>query len=713
MKKTIAALAIVFVILIALQLWLLYGVDPFGISFSGKSAEAAFYTREGKFYIKDETGSFMIRGVQIDSFLPGHYSGDFAADESTYFSWMTQIAEMGANTVYVCNMMDPDFYNALYRYNTTRETPLYLIQGIAVPDYNLNNAGDAWEGFYDVLISDAKKAVNAVHGNRILTLARVSAVNNYTLDVSPWTIGYMIGSEWESYTLAYTDHKFDNPTSYSGEYFKTSSDATGTETMFAQVMDNVMRYETNRYGSQRPIGLSSSIISDPLTYNEDVRIQLGKCVRLNANHIQPGEKNLAGSFAGYYIRDEIEDFMICIDDTDRQEYGDALEQTDVEKIYGGYVDFLVKLHKDIPVVAYYGYSSARGTDEPNGAMNEEQQGHALVERYQKYTESGCQGTVISSWQDNWCLTSWNTLFATDEQTKKNWLDVQTKANLFGLLAFDPGKERSVCYVDGDMEEWTAKDVFFTNESFSLSMKYDEAYLYLLVRGDLYDEPLYLPIDVTPKSGSNYDGEESARCERFADFRLVLDGSRGAEMLVQKRYDSAYMAWEKRISGVNAIYNPPEVSCDVFGPIRHVLKKVIDPNAGLIDMDFDEREIFNRYDITETGKFVYGNGNPGSEDYDSLADYCYGDGFVEIRIPWQLLNFSNPSEMKIHDDYYLHYGVEEIRIKEIYVGVSTQSSLAVIPMARVALKGWNDNVEYHERLKSSYYIVQSAWRGETK
>lgn len=713
MKKTVIVLLVVFAALIALQLGVFYGLDPFGILSARRPAAAAFHTRDGQFCVEGEDKPLLIRGVLMDSCLPGHYSKDFAVDEDRYLSWMDQISEMGANTISVYFMMDPDFYNALYRYNISRETPLYLIQGVAVPDYNRNNAKDAWEGFYEKLLSDAKNTVDAVHGNKILTLGRVQASGNYIRDVSPWTIGYLLGSEWEPYTLAYTDNKADNPVSYSGEYLKTAPGATRTETMFAQLMDEVMGYEARRYGLQRPVGFSNAVSSDPLTYNEDIRVQLGKYVQLNASHIQPGEKNLAGCFAGYFLRGEIEDFMACLDDRDWQEYGDVLRRTNGGSVYGGYVDFLVKLHEEMPVVVYYGFSSARGTDDPEGPLNEERQGRSLVEFYTRFVEDGCQGVVISTWQDNWSFTTWNTMFAVDKESQKNWLDVQTQSNCFGLLSFDPGKERSVCYVDGNMEEWTAEDVFFSNESFSLSAKYDEAYLYLMVQGNRCGEPLYIPIDVTPNSGSNYAGQGSSRFERFADFLLVLDGSRSARLLVHKRYDAAYMAWEKRISGVNAFYNQPDVNGDGFVPIRHVMKKDVDPAAGLRDMSVEEREIFHQYDVLETGELTLGNGNPASQEYDSLADYCYGDGFVELRIPWQLLNFSNPSEMKVHDDYYLHYGVEEIRINGLYIGVDAQNSLAVIPMTWVDLKGWNEKAAYHERLKESYYIVQSVWRGEGK
>lgn len=713
MKKTLTVLMLVFAVVIALQLIFLYGVEPFGISLSRRPITAAFHTEQGRFYMADEQEALLILGVQMDSCLPGCYSRDFAVDEGRYFKWMTQLSEMGANTISVYFMMDPDFYNALHRYNTSSETPLYLIQGVAVPDYNRNNAKDAWEGFYKKLLSDAKDTVDAVHGNKILSLGRVQASGNYIKDVSPWTIGYLLGSDWEPYTLAYTDNKTDNPDSYSGDYFQTGPESTRTETVFAQLMDEVMEYETRRYRVQRPVGFSNAVSSDPLTYNENVRMQLEKCVRLNANHIQPGEKNLAGSFAGYLLKGEIEDFMSCLGERDWQAYGNVLRRTNGGSVYGGYVDFLVKLHEEMPVVVYYGFSSARGTDDPEGPLNEKQQGRSLVEFYKKYVEAGCQGVVISTWQDNWSFTTWNTMFAIDKEAQKNWLDVQSQSNCFGLLSFDPGKERSACYVDGSMEEWTAEDAFFSNESFTLSAKYDEAYLYLMVSGDRYGEPLYIPIDVTPGSGSNYASQGSSRFERFADFLLVLDGSHSARLLVHNRYDAAYMAWEKRISGVNAFYNQPNLNGDGFGPIRHVVKKDLDPAVDLRNMSIEEREQFQQYGVLETGELTYGNGNPASPAFDSLADYCYGDGFVELRIPWQLLNFSNPSEMKVHDDYYLHYGVEEIRINGLYIGVDTQSSLAVIPMAWVELKGWDEKTEYHERLKESYHIVQSVWRGGKK
>ena len=70
---------------------------------------------------------------------------------------------------------------------------------------------------------------------------------------------------------------------------------------------------------------------------------------------------------------------------------------------------------------------------------------------------------------------------------------------------------------------------------------------------------------------------------------------------------------------------------------------------------------------ETGKLTYGNGNPNDPDYNSVSDFIINGDDLELRIPWGLLNFSNPSEMQVHDDYYENYGIVNLSIKEIYAG----------------------------------------------
>ena len=117
------------------------------------------------------------------------------------------------------------------------------------------------------------------------------------------------------------------------------------------------------------------------------------------------------------------------------------------------------------------------------------------------------------------------------------------------------------------------------------------------------------------------------------------------------------------------------------------------------------------EIYETGKLTYGNANPDSEEFNSLADFIIKDNIIEIKIPWGLLNFSDPSNMQIHDDYYEKYGVSNIKINSMYVGIGTGNQ--TIKMGQLKLKGWGKNITYHERLKKSYYMVQEMWKGSDK
>ena len=65
-------------------------------------------------------------------------------------------------------------------------------------------------------------------------------------------------------------------------------------------------------------------------------------------------------------------------------------------------------------------------------------------------------------------------------------------------------------------------------------------------------------------------------------------------------------------------------------------------------------------------------------------------------------------MMIHDDYYdIHYGIEYIKVKEIYAGAGIGNQR--IELGEIELKPWHNKVTSHERLKASYYILQEFWK----
>ena len=298
-----------------------------------------------------------------------------------------------------------------------------------------------------------------------------------------------------------------------------------------------------------------------------------------------------------------------------------------------------------------------------------------------------------------------------------WSDYQTNEQYFGLLSFDPGKQKSVCYVDGDIAEWDQIKPLAQNDELTLSMVYDEKFIYFMVEspGLTDGDDLYLPIDTTPKSGAVYCENYSLGFDRGVDFVIRINGADNSSVVVQERYEVLRATQGESVLGINPYVIPPEKDTTKFNPINMILRMTVlmDKNdvANLTPKEFSTLEPILA-EVHETGKLVVGNANPYTEGYNSLADFCYGNGCVEIKLPWQLLNFSNPNEMKIHDDYYEHYGVESIRISEMYVGAAINPKAKdEVNTTKFLLQPWEQDVEYHERLKPAYYALQQIWTQE--
>ena len=253
-----------------------------------------------------------------------------------------------------------------------------------------------------------------------------------------------------------------------------------------------------------------------------------------------------------------------------------------------------------------------------------------------------------------------------------------------------------------MEE---EDIVQESDEGTLSMKYDEKFLYFYVKKEDFNpesDVLYIPVDTTPKSGSTYCENYDISFERDSDFVICIDGRSDSRVVVQERYESMRSMYLHETANEDPYLNVPDRDTSVFKQI-HLLLQTAMP---LITGNWESNA-----ETYETGKLRYGNVNPESRNFDSLADFIFTkDGGVEIRLPWQLLNFSNPSEMMIHDDYYEHYGVENLHIEEMYVGLASSQDYSGhrIEMEPFELEGWGKTVTYHERLKESYYILKDYW-----
>ena len=723
MKKFIIAISIIVALVI------LYDTSHyrwgFYIDFHPKKEPTTFVkTEKDKIMLDRGKGyeEFEIKGVNMGSGIPGEWSTDFAVDKETYIRWFGQIKEMGANTIRVYTIQNDTFYNALYEYNHENPDPLYLLHGVWVNDYILNSHRDAYdEKFFDTLLKDSKTVVDVLHGRKKISVGRMAAAGHgtYNKDISKWVLGYILGVEWEDVTVVFTDEKYKNNdayNSYSGKYMYTTDNATPFEALLAQLGDRTIEYESTKYKTQKLVAFSNWPTTDPFYYPKEVTDYLMKCATVDVEHIQTTDKFLSGQFASYHVYPYYPDYLSHIKDWENFEININIAdfyQEDGINTYKAYLAMLANHHTIPIVISEFGVSTGRGmaqvdinTGRNQGHMSETEQGYALVECYNDIIDVGCAGSCVFTWQDEWFKRTWNTMHAVNLMRTPYWSDYQTNEQYFGLLSFDPGETESICYVDGDISEWTKDDNVFHSKNLSLSMKYDERFIYMLVRKDQFDfkkDVLYLPIDVTPKSGSSYCENNDLLFDRAADFLITINGKSNSRVQVQERYEVLRSTYSENVYKFNTYIkeNVPDKSSPKFVNIDMILKS---------ETFVGEDEIEIRSEVFETGILTYGNANPKSKNYNSLADFIVCGDYVELKLPWQLLNFADPSRMTVHDDYYDgNYGIEYITIDEMYIGLSDGTKEGRIHLYSQALEGWGNKVTYHERLKPSYYILQNVWR----
>ena len=534
---------IIVCILVALGGGLLYAVYYEGFYLNlhpGAPVSADFRTLGGEIqHLADGRWETLeIRGVAVSSSLPGEPAMDFAAGSEDYLRWFESIAALGANTVRVYTIMDSDFYEAFYQFNTESGSTLYLLQGLQVSDAANYGAADAYDSeFRELLIQNGQAAVDVIHGRRHIALGDTSGTGIYRWDVSPWVLGYLVGSEWDSGNIAYTNNSTLHPLSYEGTYFATVPEANRFEVLMAEIMDRITQYESDKYKTQRLIAFVNDPNNDPFAYEDLYATRFFKYNQVNAEHIVSTQALCSGYFAAYRLSQFSEDFLDYFSQEQRAELGSTLAGLDTTAIYNGYLELLGRYHT-IPVVAAgFGFSTARApVYEGEAPLTEQEQGQRIVEVCREASDAGWAGVFVSTWQDVWERRTWNTTYATLDSLLPVWQDVQSGGQGYGLLQFS-WQEEPACVVDGDPSEWTEADVVLSNAQGSLSMRYDEKYLYFFAELEGFDpaaDVLYIPIDTTPRSGSTYCEAYDLTFARACDFVVCINGGGTSRVVVQER-----------------------------------------------------------------------------------------------------------------------------------------------------------------------------------
>lgn len=654
-----------------------------------------------------------VKGVNIGMGKPGTFPGEAAIQEGEYYKWFKAIGEMNANTIRVYTLHPPAFYRALKSYNESHDDPIYVMHGVWINEEKLVESLDAFEkDNLEDFREEMKRLTDVIHGNADVEERIGHASGVYDADISKWVSAWMIGVEWYPFMVEGTNTAHEGIGEYEGSYFETIG-ANAFEYWLAEQMDFLVSYEVETYHAIRPMSFTNWVTSDLLDHPADSS-KAEDLVAVDPNKIfTKNEMEKAGQFASYHVYPYYPDFLNY-----EKRYRNYIDFRGKKNNYAAYLKDLHEAHRLPILVAEFGIPAARGKTHENpfgwnqGFMSEKQQGEVLTHLYEDILHEGLMGGLVFTWQDEWFKRTWNTMDYDDPNRRPFWSNAQTNEQQFGLLSFDRLKVK----IDGATEDWEGDPLYEKKDGIFRKMFIDHDERYLYIRLDMDEKQIgenvypVITLDTVPGQGNrSIKGIKNTEFDNGLEFIAKMN-DKESRLLIDPYYDLYHYLYGKSLGLIDDIARKD--NSGEFISIEYALNKpYLIPN--------ENRTI--PYSSYETGKLKEGNGNPESEDYDSLTDYTIQDGRLELRIPWLLIQSKDPSQKQFIGNLAEQGELASVKIDSIGIGAvlvegdgkvlesfPQKSDKKVKAFNRYTWDTW-DQPLYEERLKQSYYFLQETFR----
>jgi hypothetical protein len=674
-------------------------------------------------YEDGEWKPFFAKGVNLGATVPGHDPGELALDKKTLLRWFDQIHELGANVIRIYTIHKPVFYEALVEFNEAHpDSPLYLIQGIWSPEEQMFKTGDALS---PLAVKEFKKeiinAVGAVYGDASIPRTKGKASGRYRTNAGPYLLGWSVGTEWDQVIVQDTDKAHQGMEPFRGAYFRAKDGATPFESMLAEMLDTLAVFEA-RQGWQHPYAFTNWVTTDPLHHPGEID-KAEDLVSVDPMHVEPLNEQ-TGYFASFHAYPYYPDFFRS-DLSIRNVLNDRGEPDS----YKAYLRLLKEHHKGVPVIiTEYGVPSSLGIGHitilgrDQGGHNEVEQGNINADLLHQIVQEQYAGAILFMWQDEWFKRTWNTQdFEQPVDRRKYWLNVLTNEKLFGINGMYSSKDGPL-KIDGRLDDWEKlKDKKKYDPRVpgwsDMWITHDEAYVYIAARLENGFDParqtMYIGAD-TMEGGNRHAEQMGDRTLSEGLETLIAIGPEdGSEVRIASNYDFTARLWGV-INGMAPV-DEQEMrdNSGIFKPWRLI-----------VDMEFSPpvANDYRPYKDLPAGQLRRGTTDPDSPDYDSLAMWQAEGNVVEMRIPWMLLGFADPSSLRAvnydqKDGKLQTQKVDGIRFVPWIVDRTTNriaglgdgsAPVDLSDMPKYKWKTWN-SVHYQERLKKSYAIMQQAFR----
>ena len=686
-------------------------------------------------------------GVNMGVALPGKFPSEFPADSATYAGWFALLAGMHANTLRLYTILPPTFYRALRAWNLAHgDRTLWLVHGVWTelpPNHDFDDAG--WKGGFR---QEMRRVVDLLHGNATIPVRPGHAGGRYDADVSRWTLGYIIGREWEPFAVKAFEHRFPTrQTSFRGRYLETARPALHMDAWMARECDYLLGYEVDTYNTIRPIAYTNWPTLDPLTHPTESTAEEERAWRtrvdrptprdpieyendvigLDAMLIRATARNPAGWFASYHAYPYYPDFLLY-----DPGYATA-RSSEGPSNYFGYLRELKAHHRGLPLLlSEYGVPSSRGMAhrQPQGWHHGGHDELAMARIDARLTreirESGAAGGIIFAWLDEWFKKNWLVIeYERPPENTRQWHNVEDAEQHYGILGMYAGEDSAVGRLGGWAVRWQGMAPLGEADGMRLRVASDESYVYLAIEiPEFAGKPFPAGGRQVVIALDSYRADRGQRrlpgglratgvgFEFLATFRDTTD----AELRIVPGY-SPYV-------GGDAI----DSLGDDYG--RFARRPITSPL--LDDGRFDSMFVItNRARFARDGRFIPASGinrgrlRFGTTARSTLSDWYWdrATGMLQLRLPWNLLNVSDPSTRTLlfEDTAGNQIGTatsDGFRIGVLLLGPDGKVAEA-LPRPRADGRwhgadfrtwewtGWT-TPSYHQRLKPVYDSLKAVW-----
>lgn len=611
--------------------------------FENNNVKSKFKTEDTNFQIYDEDkwDTFLIKSITVNNYFP-----DIEKPTEDYFyNQIELISKTNANTIKVDELLQPEFYNALYKFNENNHNKIYLIQSITMDTQNLEVNPDPFKLDNMVPYKDKISTyISAIHGDVTIPIKEVNNKEfggKYTKDVSKYTLSYILGSKWNVDVIKTTNETRTDKEDLDSIFLATKN-AKPFEVFLANCLEHAIGYERDKYSYHTPVSILNTPRTDILNqaYNTNPNDNL---VSIDPNVIVPKNEHIS-YFVSYEIFPYEPDFLNL-----NPKYTKYIDHRGNTNNYAGYLNDLITKH-EIPVfISDFGIPSSRGissistSNKNKGKNSEKEQGEILVSMFEDIIYQKAIGASIYSWQDNFG----NNL----------WLDRQNPNQNFGIITFEDKPDyfnmtekelKKEIDTPNYISEKNSDDII---DSIIINSDFKNIYLDIKYKNieSYKDINTTIGVNITNEFGSNVMTSDikSNLLNNFL-ININLSSQIDSKILVHSYYD----LYNYKYSVLNEFLEKNEEynnkNNNIYNPIYTLISEPYTDNVTgnkLPAINYETGQL--------SGKIISGDKKSDSSFYiSSLDDYIYNekDNTLRIRIPWNLINFANPSQKEVYDDF---------------------------------------------------------------